>query len=32
MRFEGRPIKEGDTLPMTSKIDLILGNGNRGSD
>ena len=32
MRFEGKPIREGDTLPMTSKIDLILGNGNRGSN
>ncbi|MGC1631659.1 MAG: PASTA domain-containing protein [Gelidibacter sp.] len=27
--FEGKSIKAGDLLPMTSKIDLVLGNGNR---
>jgi beta-lactam-binding protein with PASTA domain len=32
MRFEGKPIHEGETLPMTSKIDLVLGNGNRASN
>jgi len=29
MKFEGKELKEGDFLPLTSKIDLILGNGNR---
>ena len=28
--FEGKSVKAGDLLPMTSKIDLVLGNGNRG--
>jgi beta-lactam-binding protein with PASTA domain len=28
--FEGKAVKAGDLLPMTSKIDLVLGNGNRG--
>lgn len=32
MRFEGKPIKEGELLPITSKIDLVLGNGNRASN
>ena len=27
--FEGHEIKAGDLLPMTSKIDMVLGNGNR---
>ena len=30
--FEGKSVKAGDLLPMTSKIDLVLGNGNRGLD
>lgn len=29
MQYEGKPIKPGDRLPKTSKIELILGNGNR---
>ena len=29
--FEGKTVKAGDLLPMTSKIDLVLGNGNRDS-
>ncbi|MGJ5643439.1 PASTA domain-containing protein [Formosa sp. S-31] len=29
MTHEGKEIKPGDMLPKTSKIDLILGNGNR---
>ncbi|MGZ0016047.1 PASTA domain-containing protein [Yeosuana sp. AK3] len=29
MMFKGKEIKTGDRLPKTSKIDLILGNGNR---
>jgi len=28
MKFKGRPIKAGDKLPKTSKIELICGNGN----
>ena len=32
MRFEGKPIKEGELLPITSKIDLVLGNGNKSSN
>jgi beta-lactam-binding protein with PASTA domain len=31
MRFEGKPIKNGELLPITSKIDLVLGNGNKAS-
>lgn len=31
VRFEGKSIKEGTILPKTSKIDLVLGNGNRPS-
>ena len=27
--FKGAPLKIGDKLPKTSKIDLVLGNGNR---
>ncbi len=27
--FKGKKIAEGDLLPITSKIDLVLGNGNR---
>lgn len=30
--FEGKPVQEGDLLPMTSKIDIVLGNGNRVLD
>lgn len=30
--FEGESVKAGDLLPMTSKIDLVLGNGNRGEN
>ncbi len=29
MQYKGKDIKEGDELPKTSKIDLVLGNGNR---
>ncbi|WMI69711.1 PASTA domain-containing protein [Mangrovimonas sp. YM274] len=29
VEFEGQPIKAGEMLPLTSKIDLVLGNGNR---
>ncbi|PWK18732.1 PASTA domain-containing protein [Xanthomarina spongicola] len=29
LMFEGTELKEGDMLPKTSKIDLVLGNGNR---
>ncbi|WP_053991738.1 PASTA domain-containing protein [Mangrovimonas sp. TPBH4] len=29
VEFEGQVIKAGDMLPLTSKIDLVLGNGNR---
>lgn len=32
MQFEGKTINEGEMLPMTSKIDLVLGNGNRASN
>ncbi len=32
MKFEGKPMNEGEMLPLTSKIDLVLGNGNRGSN
>jgi beta-lactam-binding protein with PASTA domain len=31
MFHNGQVLKIGDTLPLTSKIDLILGNGNRTS-
>ena len=30
--FGGETIKAGDLLPMTSKIDIVLGNGNRGEN
>lgn len=30
--FEGHPINAGELLPMTSKIDLVLGNGTRVED
>lgn len=29
--FEGQPIQAGDLLPMTSTIDMVLGNGNTDS-
>lgn len=29
MMFDGKEIKPGEMLPKTSKIDLVLGNGNR---
>ena len=29
MEHKGRALKSGDMLPKTSKIDLVLGNGNR---
>ncbi|TYB75768.1 PASTA domain-containing protein [Bizionia myxarmorum] len=29
LKHKGAEIKEGDELPKTSKIDLVLGNGNR---
>ena len=32
MLHDGKVLKLGDTLPMTSKIDLVLGNGNRASN
>jgi len=32
MLHDGQVLKLGDTLPMTSKIDLILGNGTRASN
>lgn len=31
VRFEGKSIEQGTKLPKTSKIDLVLGNGNRPS-
>ena len=30
--FKGEKLAEGDLLPITSKIDLVLGNGNRTSE
>ncbi|MEW4924928.1 PASTA domain-containing protein [Algibacter sp. 2305UL17-15] len=29
LRYDGKPISPGEKLPKTSKIDLVLGNGNR---
>ena len=29
LKYEGRNLTPGDLLPKTSKIDLVLGNGNR---
>lgn len=29
IKFKGETIKSGDMLPLTSKIDVVLGNGNR---
>lgn len=31
LKYKGTEIQEGDELPKTSKIDLVLGNGNRPS-
>lgn len=31
MTYDGKPINSGDMLPLKSKIDLVLGNGNRRS-
>lgn len=31
IKYKGSDIKQGDMLPLTSKIDLVLGNGNRPS-
>lgn len=31
IKHKGKNISVGDMLPLTSKIDLVLGNGNRGS-
>jgi len=31
LRFQGENLKAGDLLPKTSKLDLVLGNGNRPS-
>lgn len=32
IKYKGKIIKAGDMLPLTSKIDVVLGNGNRGSN
>ena len=32
MMFEEKEIKPGEMLPKTSKIDLVLGNGNRPNE
>jgi beta-lactam-binding protein with PASTA domain len=32
IKYKGETIKAGDLLPLTSKIDVVLGNGNRGSN
>ncbi|WP_460218083.1 PASTA domain-containing protein [Psychroserpens sp. MEBiC05023] len=32
IKFEGKTIKAGTMLPLTSKIDVVLGNGKRGSN
>jgi len=31
LKHNGNDVKQGDLLPLTSKIDLVLGNGNRPS-
>ncbi len=31
LRFNGENLKAGDLLPKTSKINVVLGNGNRPS-
>ncbi|MBO6606023.1 PASTA domain-containing protein [Psychroserpens sp.] len=30
IKFDGRTLKPGELLPLTSKIDVVLGNGKRG--
>jgi beta-lactam-binding protein with PASTA domain len=32
IKHKGKTVKAGDMLPLTSKIDVVLGNGNRGSN
>jgi beta-lactam-binding protein with PASTA domain len=32
IQHKGKPIKAGEMLPLTSKIDVVLGNGNRSSN
>ena len=32
IRYKGETIAAGDMLPLTSKIDVVLGNGKRGSN
>lgn len=32
VKFKGETLKAGDLLPMTSTIDLVLGNGNRAEN
>nr|WP_321222282.1 PASTA domain-containing protein [uncultured Psychroserpens sp.] len=32
IKYKGETIKAGDMLPLTSKIDVVLGNGKRGSN
>ncbi len=32
INFKGNKIEQGDLLPITSKIDLVLGNGNRSDE
>jgi len=32
IKYKGNTIKAGDMLPLTSKIDVVLGNGKRGSN
>ena len=32
IKYKGEIIKAGELLPLTSKIDVVLGNGNRGSN
>ena len=32
IKYNGKNIKVGDKLPLTTKIDLVLGNGNRASN
>ena len=32
IKHNGKNIKVGDKLPLTTKIDLVLGNGNRASN
>ena len=31
VKYEGETLKAGDLLPLTTKIDLVLGNGNRSN-